>query len=151
MKHFPLLFLLLCPFLSVYGQSPITPLHKANTIIIQTPDSATMALRKLATAFVAQGYTVDKLDAQFYTLLMAPKAMDNTYHPVLTIRATAQPGGNSLVKLMADYKVDYGNTHFSAKAEYAGSESGNNKTAFREMQQAARAAYPNGQISYGKQ
>jgi hypothetical protein len=137
-------------FLPVHAQDARPPV-KSSIVVVQTPDSAAVALRKVATALVAQGYTVDKLDTQFCTLLMAPKAMAQQYNPVLTVRAAASPGTNSVIKISGDYKVDYGNTHFTTRAEYAGSETGNNKTAFRELQKAAVAAYPSGQLSYIKQ
>jgi hypothetical protein len=139
------------PALAHAQGTPAKPKPKDNVVLVQTPDSAATALKRLARALVSKGYTVDKLDGEFFTLLTAPKAMPQQYNPVFVVRAIASPGINSTIKLTGEYSVNYGATHFTTKTEYAGSETGNNKTAFRELQQAAAVAYPQGQVSYTKE
>jgi hypothetical protein len=131
-----------------FGQA-IKPTPKANAVVIQTPDSAAVALRHLAQAFVAQGYAVDKLDTQFLTLTLAPKTLSGNYSPVITIRANASQGVNSTVRIMGDYRANAGAIQVAGRAQYVGSTTGTNKIAFSELQKAA-FAYPSGKVSYAK-
>lgn len=150
MKQLAVALLALAP-LFAHAQAPISaPKPKDNVVLIQTPDSAATALRNLAIVFVAQGYTINKLDKEFLTLLMEPKTLAHSYNPVLTIRAAASQQTASLLRLSGAYKASAGSIQVASPAEYMGSETGTNKTAFRELQKAA-LAYPGGQVSYAKE
>lgn len=141
--------LLICFAFVAHGQAA-KPMLKANTVVIQTPDSAAVALRKLAQAFVAQGYTVDKLDTQFLTLLLAPKILAVKYSPAFTVRASATAGSKSTLRLTGEYKATAGDVPLMNIAQYEGTEWGLNSRCFRAMEKVA-LTYPAGQIGYAKQ
>ena len=98
---------------------------------------------------MAQGYTVEKLDAQFLTLILAPKTLPVKFNPVLTVRAATKAGAASELAVSADYRVEYGDIRFSRTAEFTGSESGCTKQAFRAIEKVA-LTYPSGKVSYSK-
>jgi hypothetical protein len=134
---------------AVRGQT--LPVAKANVVLIQTPDSAATALRKLAAVFVAQGYTVERLDTQFFTLVLAPKMLTVRYNPTLTARAHATAGANSTLSISGDYKgFVMGDVPLFGFAQFYGSAGTCNKTCFAQLQQAA-VAYPGGRVTYAKQ
>ena len=145
--------LLLCALsvcFAAVGQTAPRPALKDNVVLVQTPDSAATALRKLATVFVSQGYTVDKLDTQFMTLALSPKMVPNHYNPSLTVQAHATPGGNSVLKIEGQYKGFAGDVPLGNFAQYSGNNNGCNSACFRELQKAA-FAYPAGLVSYSRQ
>ena len=145
--------LLLCALsvsLAAVGQTTPLPAWKDNLVLVQTPDSAATALRKLATVFVGQGYTVEKLDREFLTLALAPKMVPNKYNPSLTVQAHATPGGNSVLKIEGQYKGFAGDIPLGNLAQFTGNNNLCNSACFRELQKAA-LAYPAGQVSYGRQ
>lgn len=148
-----LLACLLSPlgFLTAHAQGATpTPKAKDNLVLIQTPDSAATALKKLALAFVAQGYTVDKLDREFLTLTLAPKVLAIKHSPALTVHAQASKGTNSSLRLSGTYKGFIGSLPIEDIAKYEGVNWGLNSRTFHELQKAA-LAYPAGQVSYAKQ
>jgi len=145
--------LLLCALFVCFaavGQTAPVPAWKDNVVLVQTPDSAATALRKLATVFVSQGYTVEKLDREFLTLALAPKMVPNKYNPMLTVQAHATAGGNSALKIEGHYKGFSGDVPLDNFAQFTGNNNLCNSACFRELQKAA-LAYPAGQVSYGRQ
>lgn len=126
------------------------PKARDNLILIQTADSATLALRKLGQVFGAQGFTIDKLDETLLTLTLAPKTLPLSYHPVLYIGARADRSASSNLTLRADYRAASRGIRVGSPAEYVGGESGITKTCFRMLEKAA-LAYPGGYVSYGRQ
>ena len=121
-----------------------------NVVLVQTPDSAATALRKLATVFVSQGYTVEKLDREFLTLTLAPKTLNGAFSPILLARASATPGPNSALRLMGDFKAVVLGHNVNDAAKVYGTEKGISINSFRAIEKAA-LAYPAGQVSYGRQ
>ena len=148
MKTLFCLCLFFCTF-RVAGQTAKPP-HQATVVVVQTPDSAAVALRKLATIFVAQGYTVERLDNTFFTLTLAPKLVKNIYQPMLSVKAVASAGGSSTVRVSGVWQALVLGAPLTKAASYEGSASGTNRSTFAELQQAANA-YPAGVVSYSKQ
>lgn len=148
-----ILLLLLLSFSSVgqttSGMILTTPFKGANTILVQTPDSAATALYKLGQVFVQQGYTIEKLDQEALTLVCAPKTFVSLGNPVLVIKATAVAGTNSQLALTGDYTIRAGETVFALHAQYNGPTPPEKKTTFGELDRLANA-YPNGKVAYTK-
>jgi hypothetical protein len=144
---------LTCAFFatSARAQEPLAkPRQKDNMVVIQTPDSANVALATLARAFVAQGYTVDKLDAQFLTLRLAPKTLATTFAPVLLARATATAGANSSLRVTGEYRAIAMGRPLNGLAEMQGSEKGVAVSSFRALEKVA-LSYLGGKVSYTNQ
>ncbi|WP_303311231.1 hypothetical protein [Hymenobacter sp. BT730] len=126
-----------------------TPFKGANTVLVQTPDSAATALHKLGQVLAQEGYTVEKLDREVLTLVCSPKTLVSLGHPVLVIKATAVAGANSQLALTGDYTITAGKTVFDLHAQYNGTTTPDKKTSFGELDSIANA-YPNGQVAYTK-
>lgn len=83
------------------------PFKKANTIIILTTDSATVALKKVGATMVSKGYSIKKFDKDFNTLETEPKVVrQGTFPMTMTIRSVAVAGGIALsAELVADMRA----------------------------------------------
>jgi hypothetical protein len=149
MKTF-LVFCLLACGLRAAGQVSPTPPKRANAVLVQTPDSAAVALRRFATALVSQGYVIEKLDAQFLTLITAPRVIEGQCMQRLIVRAVAAAGPNSGLCISGDYTATILGQPYSGIAQYSGENKGCNTSSFRALERAARA-YPAGRVSYAKQ
>ena len=144
-----LLLALLASFTAHAQTGPPSP--NDNLVLVQTPDSAVAALKKLAVAFVAQGYKVAKLDTQFLTLTLKPKILrSSSDDPLLLVKASAAPGANSTLTITAEYQILDTSPRLNGYAEIRGNERGAPLSSFRALQKVA-LTYPAGQVSYGKQ
>lgn len=151
MKALLLTLALSAQFLTAHGQAPqAKPKAKDSLVLIQTTDSAVVALKKVATIFVTQGYTVEKLDTQFLTLTLAPKTLTIKNNPMLSVRASASKGANSILTLTGEYKAMLGEVALNGLAKFEGVEWGLNSKCFRAIESIA-LTYPSGQVLYGKQ
>ncbi len=148
MKNLLLAGLLACFMGAAHAQAQ--PKKGDNLVLIQTPDSAGVALKKLVQAFVVQGYTVEKYDGQFYTLTLAPKTLLSTFSPILLARASATNGAKSTLRLSGEYRAVVMNHPLNDVVEMKGSEKGIPTSGFRALEKVA-LTYPGGQVSYGKQ
>lgn len=144
-----LLLALIASASSAHAQA-VKPPAKSNVVVVQTADSAAAALDKLAQAFVAQGYTVDKLDARFLTLTLAPKTLPTAFAPVLLARATASRGANSKIQLAGEYRATVMGRLINGPAEMQGSEKGVPMSGFRALEKVA-LSYPRGRVSYARE
>jgi hypothetical protein len=131
---------------AAFAQIPTvaTPFKGANTVCVQTPDSAVQALRKLATILVAQGYTIAKVDTEYLTLRTDPRTTPG-YSTLLTLKATASPGAASLLAISGEMVVNTMNYTANNTMQYGGS--GFWKATFQEAESAARK-YPGGAVAY---
>lgn len=121
-----------------------------NIILVQTQDSATVALKKLGQLFVAQGFTVERYEPQLNSLVLSPKTLPSTLSPTLLARATASSGPNSTLRLFGEYQVRVLGKPVNDIVEIKGSEKGVPISGYRALQKVA-IAYPGGTVSYGKQ
>ena len=146
------LTLLLCCLtcLGVSAQTILqaTPPPDADVLMIQTPDTRQDALGQVSQALTRQGYRVEKVDRQLMTLLIQPKAVSSSPTPILlTLRARATAGPESILTLQGDYTVPGKKT--TGVARYAADQRSGSRVAFDHLQKAA-AAYPAGKLLYGK-
>jgi hypothetical protein len=124
------------------------PMKGANVVLVQTPDSPSVALTKLGQVLVARGYTVQRLDESLHTLRSDPKTIPKGFRPNLTVIASAKGG---VLTLRGQYTIDAGTAGtVSSPAQFSGVNGAANKLTFAELQEIARA-YPSGQIRYQKQ
>ncbi|SMC00638.1 hypothetical protein SAMN00120144_4080 [Hymenobacter roseosalivarius DSM 11622] len=124
-----------------------TPPKEADVIIIRTPDNGQDALVKLSRVLTAQGYSIATLDRKLITLVTKPKAFSAGAPSTLTIRAHTSAGPESLITIEGDYPISGKQT--TGKANYSTARQGVSRVAFDQLQKAA-AAYPGGQLLYGK-
>jgi hypothetical protein len=144
------LLLSVCLLLSLGASAQSAkPASKDNTVLIQTPDSASTALRKLAAAFTQRGYTVSKLDTEFLTLTLEPKLVAHKTSPTLAVRAIASPGAFATLRMAGEYQVVIFNQPLREAVYFSGNNNSCNAACFRELQRAA-AAYPQGKVTYAK-
>lgn len=133
------------------AQAPsATPQRKDNVILVQTADSAVAALKKLGQTFVAQGYTIDKLDKEFLTLTISPKSVSGKANIMLSARANATQGANSTLHVTGDFTGSVAGRPTGGSAYYLPSAFQVESAAFHELQKVI-IAYPSGQLSYTKQ
>ncbi|NVO33273.1 hypothetical protein [Hymenobacter lapidiphilus] len=110
MKTTILLIALVLASLLTQAQAAFAPLpfKGANLILIQTPDSANVALDKIGRALVARGYTIKAFDKQFHTLLTEPlQVRTGAFPTTMTVKAIGRPEGGLLLsgELIADMRV----------------------------------------------
>lgn len=143
-----LVFCLLLVGIAAKAQG-VSPMNKASVIVVQTPDSANTALKKLAQLFVERGYVVEKLDKEFHTLLLAPKVIVHQYSPVLTIRVNASGGAQATARLSGEYRAVVMGAVLAEQVAYSGHDKSCIGVCFQELQKTA-LAYPSGKVSYAK-
>lgn len=141
MKYLYLVFALFCSTVAAaQTTAPSTGLQvfkKANAMLIQTPDSPRVALRKLAAVLQERGYVVEKIDDELNSLVTRGKALRRTT-ALLTINAFFAPQG---IVLRGQYHLEAAGVVVDNPAEFTGMEGGTNKVAFREVEAIAKA-YP---------
>ncbi|SNR92491.1 hypothetical protein [Hymenobacter mucosus] len=80
------------------------PFKKANIILIQTPDSGVVALKKIGALLVDKGFVIQKLDTDFNTLTTEPKQIKSGVTPTtLTVKVTTK---GALLRLSGWAAVD---------------------------------------------
>lgn len=149
MKKLLLLGLLcVCWALGARGQAAAVPFKGANVLVIQTPDSAAAALRKLAQCFVAAGYNVDKLDTDLLYLTTASSAKGQLTPAGFAYRATAADRvGGALISLSGGYTVQAGLRSMYDTMSWTPSKMWQGRVCFDEAQRVA-ISYPGGIITY---
>jgi hypothetical protein len=105
---------------SASAQAQAGPKKKDSVVLIQTPDSAVTALRKLGQASVAQGYTIEELDKEFLTLTVAPKVLAVKASPRLSARASATEGASSTLRVTGDFSASIAGRPFGGPCLLAG-------------------------------
>jgi hypothetical protein len=150
MKNLLILFFILVSYCAAAQTAPTqakTPFKKANTIIILTTDSASVALKKFGSILVSKGYIIKKLDKDFNTLETDPKSVRQGAFPMtMSIRSVSVPGGIALsAELVADMRVISPNSeHTVVRVICLGKEATGN---FKTLQDLA-LAYPGGELRY---
>ncbi|WP_375437502.1 hypothetical protein [uncultured Hymenobacter sp.] len=146
MKHILLaLFLLLSTTASAQTTTDgSVPFKKANAILIQTPDTGRVALRRLASLLQERGYSVDQLNYDLHSLSTKPKTVGKS-GLVLSVTALYQPAG---LLLRGQYQVPALNMSVPGVAEFSGMEGGANKLSFRELETIGKAYYPEAKLEY---
>lgn len=148
---YSLLAFLFLNSIAALAQTPsVTPQRKDNVILVQTADSAVTALKKLGQAFAAQGYTIDKLDKEFLTLTVSPKAVSGKANIMLSARANATQGANSVLHVTGDFTGSVAGRPTGGSAYYLPSAFQVQSAAFHALQKVI-ITYPSGQLSYTKQ
>jgi hypothetical protein len=112
MKHLLLAVLLLAtaPTLAQTtppaGQEAIQPFKGANEILIHTPDSTGVALKKMARALIVAGIEPDKVDAEIGYITTKGKSVGQMTTATFNYRivATPEPSG-TLLSITGDYTV----------------------------------------------
>jgi hypothetical protein len=126
------------------------PFKKANGVLIATSDSALVALKKVGSTLIQQGYTIKNFDKDFFTILTEPKDISKPAYPTsIVVRAAAVPEG---VALTAEFTMDLRvisptSERVVRRVECTGKEP---KGLFLSLVNIAKA-YPNGQVKYIQQ
>ncbi|MGY2133657.1 hypothetical protein ACW9KT_15615 [Hymenobacter sp. HD11105] len=148
MKLLALLFALLCSFASLAQTNQTAPFKGANVIVIQTSDSAHIALKKLTVAFAEHDYVIEPSNSEIIALTSKPRSLPGNAMPVVTVMATATQGG---IAIRSQYTVTMlGAGTSTGTGQYTGCEKCPNKLVFREGETVAKS-YPSAQgIRYEK-
>jgi hypothetical protein len=145
--------LLLACFLSfsvcASAQTAASPFKGANIILIQTPDSASAALKKMAGAFLLAGFVPDKLDTELGYLTTQPKSFGQMTPAVFTYKvvARANPPGGAILELSGEYTVPLGLRSLTSSMHWYKGNLTQDKACFNEAEKAAKA-YPGGIVQY---
>lgn len=117
------------------------PLKGANTIVIQTRDSASVALRKLTQSLISTGSIPDNADAKLGYITTRATKIGNTVNPaMLTINGVVSDAYPAVVTLTGMFTYSFmDGPPISAKTSFAGGENGPSKRCFRQMEKAAKA------------
>ncbi|MBC6988930.1 hypothetical protein [Hymenobacter sp. BT491] len=147
-----LLAILLCS-LGVRAQSvPATqPFKGANTIVIQTQDSARVALKKFAQCLIQSGNLPESAQSNMGFITSRPTPVGNSVNTTtLTINGAVSEAYPATLTLTGP--ITYGfmdSKPLSGKATFDGAENAPRKKAFREMERVARL-YPAGALHYSQ-
>jgi len=145
-----LLVALLASSICATAQTAPAPFKGANIILIQTPDSANVALKKMASAFVVSGFMPEKLDTELHSLTTQPKTFGKTTPAVFAYKVMARrtPGGGTTLEITGDCTVQVGlQPVVSSMQWYKGTPTQQNKVCFNEAEKAAKA-YLGGVVKY---
>ncbi|TGE05553.1 hypothetical protein [Hymenobacter fodinae] len=155
MKRLVILSALLASTGIVAKQTPLTvnskePFKGANIIVIQAPDSASVALQKFARVLVEQGFSVDKLDLKIGYLTTAPRPYGQISPAEYTYRAVVSPSTTgSTLAVTGSYTVVVGLRKMSEDMFWAKGNLTQGKQCFTTIEKATKA-YPSGSILYSK-
>ncbi|WP_324671043.1 hypothetical protein [Hymenobacter sp. GOD-10R] len=82
----------------VFAQVPsATPLKKANAILIETTDSATVAYRNMGRLLVTEGYTIAVSNADFATISTGDKPGKHGVLQAFTVLVTPMKAGSQII------------------------------------------------------
>lgn len=81
----------------------VPPVKGANTIIIQTTDSASAALKKMARYFVTRGYTIDKIDSELGYFTTAAMRFANNTPASYRLKVVASESNPAKLSLTGSY------------------------------------------------
>jgi hypothetical protein len=95
------LILASCPIMAqkvVVGQESQAPFKSANTLVIHTSDSSSVALKKIAKALVTAGIEPDKLEPEIGYLTAKGQSSGSMTPAVFNYKivASSEPGGTAL-------------------------------------------------------
>ena len=146
-----LLVALLVASVCATAQTTPAPFKGANIILIQTPDSANVALKKMASAFVVSGFVPEKLDTELRYLTTRPKTFGKTTPAVFAYKVLARrtPGGGTTLEITGDctVQVDAQPVVTSMQWNKSTTPTQQNKVCFNEAEKAAKA-YLGGVVKY---
>lgn len=138
-------FLLTVP---VLGQGQAQVFKGANTILVQTSDSANTALTKMARLFVQQGFTIDKLDQSLGYLTTTGKTYGQISPAVFTYKVVAQPSASGTVLVVTgEYIVQAGLRSITSPMHWYKGNLTQDKQCFLHAQEVANA-YSGASVSY---
>jgi hypothetical protein len=137
------------------GQEAPQPFKKANTIIIHTTDSTTVAYKKIAGVLLGAGYTLDRADKElgFMNTKPRPTSTKNAVHTIRVAILPAQSGVDIQLKssfatptLAAISPIMAGDM----ETDFRGMKGSPIMASWDEMQKVA-VLYSGGQLAYKAQ
>jgi hypothetical protein len=131
------------------GQEAAQPFKGANEILIHTPDSAGVALKKMARTLIVAGIEPDKVDAEIGYITTKGKSVGQMTPATFNYRivATPEPSG-TLLSITGDYTVGLNAARTMTNPMYW--VKGNllqAKQCFITIEPVAQA-YPGGRLGY---
>lgn len=131
------------------GQESTEPFKGANEILIHTPDSTSVALKKLAREMIVAGIEPDKIEPEIGYLTTKPKAVGQLTPASFSYKvvSSSEPGG-TLLRITGDYTVKLNMVSSMTNPMYW--VKGNllqAKQCFVAIQPVA-LAYPGGKVAY---
>jgi hypothetical protein len=154
MRHFVLLAALLlaraaaAQTVPAPGAEAAMPFKGANTIVVHTPDSATVALQKLGRLMVVQGYTMDKFDAALGYLATKGKPVGQLTPAVYSYTAVAmKEAGATALYIKGTYAFPVGARTLTESMFWTKGNLPHAKQCFSAVEKVA-LAYPAARIGY---
>ena len=123
------------------GQESPTVFKRANLLVIHTPDSAKVALRKVAGLLQARGFSIDRLDYDLLSVSTKPKPFANSSQHTMQVLGVAEGG---TVRLSATWHGQMGSISVDEPAAFTNAAS---KRAFAELEETGKA-YPGASVGY---
>lgn len=131
------------------GQESATPFKGANVILLHTPDSSAVALKKMARALILAGIEPDKLEIEIGYLTTKGKAVGQLTPAMFQYKVVSSPEpGGTLLTITGDFTVRISLvSSMTVPMHWTPGNGNQGKICFATIEPVA-LSYPKGRIGY---